>query len=139
MREVIDELDTALNDTLAFDFESIVDPAHGAPSAAVLVGPPPASRPASAAAKTAGTEGAETTLRAGRTEKAETTHGARMAEHGQSAAAPKADFNDARRDDDAGGDDTAGDDAAADDAAIEDDDEGPDLGSYLSCWLPTRW
>ncbi len=42
MREVIDELDTALNDTLAFDFESIIDPTHGAPSAAVLVGPPPA-------------------------------------------------------------------------------------------------
>ena len=52
MREVIDELDTALNDTLAFDFESIVDPTHGAPSAAVLVGPSPASRPAPAAAKT---------------------------------------------------------------------------------------
>ena len=42
MREVIDELDAALNDTLAFDFESIVDPAHGAPSAAVSVGPPQA-------------------------------------------------------------------------------------------------
>ena len=56
MREVIDELDTALNDTLAFDFESIVDPTHGAPSAAVLVGPPASrsssiSPPASAAAK----------------------------------------------------------------------------------------
>src|SRR5579862_3048071 len=35
MREVIDELDAALNDTLAFDFESIIDPAHGAPSAAI--------------------------------------------------------------------------------------------------------
>ena len=35
MREVIDELDAALNDTLAFDFESIVEPAHGAPTAAV--------------------------------------------------------------------------------------------------------
>jgi hypothetical protein len=46
MREVIDELDIALNDTLAFDFESIVDPSHGAPSAAVLVGPAPVSRPA---------------------------------------------------------------------------------------------
>src|ERR1700733_4622707 len=44
MREVIDELDAALNDTLAFDFESIVDPSHGAPSAAVLVGPAPVSR-----------------------------------------------------------------------------------------------
>ena len=33
MREVIDELDAALNDTLAFDFESIVDPSHGAPTA----------------------------------------------------------------------------------------------------------
>jgi serine/threonine protein kinase len=39
MREVIDELDASLNDTLAFDFESIVDPSHGAPSAAVSVGP----------------------------------------------------------------------------------------------------
>jgi serine/threonine protein kinase/tetratricopeptide (TPR) repeat protein len=39
MREVIDELDAALNDTLAFDFESIVDPTHGAPIAAVSVGP----------------------------------------------------------------------------------------------------
>ena len=46
MREVIDELDAALNDTLAFDFESIVDPSHGAPSAAVLVGPAPVSPPA---------------------------------------------------------------------------------------------
>jgi serine/threonine protein kinase len=45
MREVIDELDAALNDTLAFDFESIVDPSHGAPSVAVLVGPAPLSRP----------------------------------------------------------------------------------------------
>jgi serine/threonine protein kinase len=45
MREVIDELDAALNDTLAFDFESIVDPSHGAPSVAVLVGPAPMSRP----------------------------------------------------------------------------------------------
>ncbi len=41
MREVIDELDAALNDTLAFDFESIVDPSHGAPIAAVSVTPPP--------------------------------------------------------------------------------------------------
>ncbi len=52
MREVIDELDASLNDTLAFDFESIVDPAHGAPSAAVLVGPasvPRAVAPAAAA------------------------------------------------------------------------------------------
>jgi hypothetical protein len=75
MREVIDELDTALNDTLAFDFESIVDPAHGAPSAAVLVGPSSASRPAPAAAKTQGTERAERAERtesAHRTEKAET-------------------------------------------------------------------
>ena len=46
MREVIDELDAALNDTLAFDFESIVDPAHGAPTAAVLVGPAPTSKQA---------------------------------------------------------------------------------------------
>jgi serine/threonine protein kinase len=44
MREVIDELDASLNDTLAFDFESIVDPSHGAPSAAVLVGPAPVQR-----------------------------------------------------------------------------------------------
>jgi serine/threonine protein kinase/tetratricopeptide (TPR) repeat protein len=52
MREVIDELDASLNDTLAFDFESIVDPTHGAPSAAVLVGPasvPRAVAPAAAA------------------------------------------------------------------------------------------
>jgi tetratricopeptide (TPR) repeat protein len=34
MREVIDELDASLNDTLAFDFESVVDPAHGASTAA---------------------------------------------------------------------------------------------------------
>jgi tetratricopeptide (TPR) repeat protein len=40
MREVIDELDAALNDTLAFDFESIVDPAHGAPTAAVSMSSP---------------------------------------------------------------------------------------------------
>jgi hypothetical protein len=46
MREVIDELDASLNDTLAFDFESIVDPSHGAPSAAVLVGPAPVWKPA---------------------------------------------------------------------------------------------
>ncbi|HEY6926270.1 MAG TPA: protein kinase [Steroidobacteraceae bacterium] len=47
MREVIDELDASLNDTLAFDFESIVDPAHGAPTAAVSVSAPqdPASAP----------------------------------------------------------------------------------------------
>jgi tetratricopeptide (TPR) repeat protein len=50
MREVIDELDAALNDTLAFDFESIVDPAHGAPSAAVLVGPAPVARTVAPAA-----------------------------------------------------------------------------------------
>jgi serine/threonine protein kinase/tetratricopeptide (TPR) repeat protein len=50
MREVIDELDASLNDTLAFDFESIVDPAHGAPSAAVLVGPAPVPRAAAPAA-----------------------------------------------------------------------------------------
>src|ERR1700722_589714 len=68
MREVIDELDTALNDTLAFDFESIVDPAHGAPSVAVLVGPSSASRPAPAAAKTQGTE------KAGRAERTESAH-----------------------------------------------------------------
>jgi tetratricopeptide (TPR) repeat protein len=43
MREVIDELDASLNDTLAFDFESIVDPTHGAPSAAVSVGAPRAT------------------------------------------------------------------------------------------------
>jgi eukaryotic-like serine/threonine-protein kinase len=40
MREVIDELDASLNDTLAFDFESIVDPAHGPPTAAVSVNAP---------------------------------------------------------------------------------------------------
>jgi len=40
MREVIDELDASLNDTLAFDFESIIDPAHGAPTAAVSVSAP---------------------------------------------------------------------------------------------------
>jgi serine/threonine protein kinase/tetratricopeptide (TPR) repeat protein len=34
MREVIDELDAALNDTLAFDFESIADPAQGAQASA---------------------------------------------------------------------------------------------------------
>ena len=50
MREVIDELDAALNDTLAFDFESIVDPSHGAPSAAVLVGPAPVPRAVTPAA-----------------------------------------------------------------------------------------
>jgi len=50
MREVIDELDAALNDTLAFDFESIVDPSHGAPSAAVLVGPAPVTRAVAPAA-----------------------------------------------------------------------------------------
>lgn len=50
MREVIDELDAALNDTLAFDFESIVDPSHGAPSAAVLVGPASGSRPGASVA-----------------------------------------------------------------------------------------
>ena len=38
MREVIDDLDASLNDTLTFDFESIVDPTHGAPSAAVSIG-----------------------------------------------------------------------------------------------------
>jgi serine/threonine protein kinase/tetratricopeptide (TPR) repeat protein len=35
MREVIDELDAALNDTLAFEFESIVDPTRGLPTTAV--------------------------------------------------------------------------------------------------------
>lgn len=35
MREVIDELDAALNDTLAFDFESIDEPTHDGPSVAV--------------------------------------------------------------------------------------------------------
>jgi hypothetical protein len=49
MREVIDELDAALNDTLAFDFESIIDPSHGAPSASVSVGPPPQAKGSSAA------------------------------------------------------------------------------------------
>ena len=34
MREVIDELDASLNDTLAFDFEAVVDPTPGTPSAA---------------------------------------------------------------------------------------------------------
>ena len=38
MREVIDDLDAALNDTLTFDFESLVDPTHGAPTAAVSLG-----------------------------------------------------------------------------------------------------
>ena len=42
MREVIDELDAALNDTLAFDFESIEEPTHDAPSVAVSVAPTPA-------------------------------------------------------------------------------------------------
>jgi serine/threonine protein kinase len=51
MREVIDELDASLNDTLAFDFESIVDPSHGAPSAAVLVGPVPRAAAPAVAAK----------------------------------------------------------------------------------------
>ena len=37
MREVIDELDASANDTLAFDFETVVDPTHGAPSAAEAV------------------------------------------------------------------------------------------------------
>ena len=170
MREVIDELDTALNDTLAFDFESIVDPTHGAPSAAVLVGPPPASRPAPAAAKTGGTEKAEraerthgteraetahradrteqaeTTYRADRTEKAETTHRTEKAETANradrtekaettpragrteqrppAAAAPKAEFNDAPRNDRASRNDD--DDAADDD--VGDDDDAPDLG-----------
>jgi serine/threonine protein kinase/tetratricopeptide (TPR) repeat protein len=49
MREVIDELDASLNDTLAFDFESIVDPAHGAPTAAVSVSAPQAQVQTSAA------------------------------------------------------------------------------------------
>lgn len=39
MREVIDELDASLNDTLTFDFESVVDPADGAPTAAVSANP----------------------------------------------------------------------------------------------------
>ena len=88
MREVIDELDTALNDTLAFDFESIVDPAHGAPSAAVLVGPSPASRPVPAAAKNQGTEKAgraERTESAHRTEKVETDHRADRTGKGETA------------------------------------------------------
>jgi serine/threonine protein kinase len=58
MREVIDELDAALNDTLAFDFESIEEPTRDAPSVAVSVAPTPAgpratragSRPANARA-----------------------------------------------------------------------------------------
>ena len=54
MREVIDELDAALNDTLAFDFESIIDPAHGAPSAAVSVGPPQAKGSQAKGASSAG-------------------------------------------------------------------------------------
>jgi tetratricopeptide (TPR) repeat protein len=142
MREVIDELDTALNDTLAFDFESIVDPAHGAPSAAVLVGPPPASRPAPAAAKTEGAEKAEraertgtaertdTAHRAGGTQKAATTHRAGGTEHRPPAApAPKAEFNDALRDDDTSrNEDDAGDDDARDDGDTGDDDDAPDLG-----------
>jgi serine/threonine protein kinase/tetratricopeptide (TPR) repeat protein len=74
MREVIDELDTALNDTLTFDFESIVDPTHGAPSSAVSVGPPPpAPAPVPAAART---------------------------EEKPSTPAPKAELDDAGREDD---------------------------------------
>ena len=153
MREVIDELDTALNDTLAFDFESIVDPAHGAPSAAVLVGPRPASRQAPAAAKTEGTETAlradrtgkvETTHRAGGTEKAETSHraggtekaetshragGTERAEttHRAGGAEHRAPAvpapNEALRGDDASRDD---DDVGDDDDARNDDDAGDD-------------
>jgi len=136
MREVIDELDTALNDTLAFDFESIVDPTHGAPSVAVLVGPPPASRPAPPAAKTEGAEKAEPTYKADRAERAEPTHKADRTEKAEptrraggtehrppAAPVPKAEFNDAPRGEGASRDD----DDAADDES-EDDDDAPDLG-----------
>lgn len=124
MREVIDELDTALNDTLAFDFESIVDPAHGAPSVAVLVGPPPGAAPATAkSGKGEGNGRVETAHGANGIEKAETTaRAAYRTEHRPPAApaptapAPTASFNDARRDDD-DADDDAG-----------DDDDAPDLG-----------
>ncbi|MDB6091568.1 MAG: hypothetical protein JWN85_4352 [Gammaproteobacteria bacterium] len=39
MREVIDELDAALNDTLAFDFETVADPTRPAPSSVRAVAP----------------------------------------------------------------------------------------------------
>ncbi len=53
MREVIDELDAALNDTLAFDFESVGDPATDASSGAVvsrIPSPPQSAGPAAAGA-----------------------------------------------------------------------------------------
>jgi serine/threonine protein kinase/tetratricopeptide (TPR) repeat protein len=117
MREVIDELDTALNDTLAFDFESIVDPAHGAPSAAVLVGPPPASRPVPAAAKMAGTERA-----------AEMPHGAgRIGHRPPAASGTHAELNGASRNGHASRfDDDSGDDDSDDHAGH--DEDAPDLG-----------
>jgi serine/threonine protein kinase/tetratricopeptide (TPR) repeat protein len=65
MREVIDELDAALNDTLAFDFETVADPTRGSPSAVVSGnagdGAGPASATASSAQETAadGNDGAE--------------------------------------------------------------------------------
>jgi serine/threonine protein kinase len=102
MREVIDELDAALNDTLAFDFESIVDPSHGAPSAAVLVGPAPASRPdAPAAAKP---------------EPKQPTPPSNQAESDSAAR------------DDENGDEDRDDDDRDDDEPESEDEEGPDLG-----------
>lgn len=104
MREVIDELDAALNDTLAFDFESIVDPSHGAPSAAVLVGPATASRPGAPAAA--------------KPEPKQSTPASSKAESGSVA-----------RDDDEDLDDDDRDDEGRDDGDPEsDDEEGPDLG-----------
>jgi serine/threonine protein kinase len=98
MREVIDELDSALNDTLAFDFESIVDPSHGAPSAGVLVGPAPASRPDAPAAA-----------------KPEPQQAIPLSNKAESDAAAR---------DDADGDD----DDRDDDESESEDEEGPDLG-----------
>jgi hypothetical protein len=98
MREVIDELDAALNDTLAFDFESIVDPSHGAPSVAVLVGPAAASRPGAPAA-------------------------AKPEPKQPAPASNKAESDSAARDDD-----DRDEDDRDDDERESEDEEGPDLG-----------
>lgn len=55
MREVIDELDAALNDTLVFDCESITDLTHGLPSAMVSGSPAPVDSAAPTSAATSPT------------------------------------------------------------------------------------
>jgi serine/threonine protein kinase len=113
MREVIDELDASLNDTLAFDFESIVDPSHGAPSVAVLVSPAPASRPGAPAAA--------------KSEPKQPTPAPHKAES-DSAARDDDDRDEDDRDEDDRDEDDRDEDDRDEDEPESEDEEGPDLG-----------